>query len=127
VPELPDWECIATPGHTPGHVSFFRPSDRVLITGDAVVTLKLNSVAGLLLQRPGLSGPPRYTSWSWGRAKESVAALAALEPNVLATGHGEPMTGVETAAAVRAFAAHFSGRSADRHSSDAAGQHPEIP
>jgi hypothetical protein len=36
----------------------------VLITGDAVVTLRLNSLAGLLLQRHGLSGPPRYTSWS---------------------------------------------------------------
>jgi glyoxylase-like metal-dependent hydrolase (beta-lactamase superfamily II) len=41
-PGLPGWECIPTPGHTPGHVSFFRASDRVLITGDAVVTLKLN-------------------------------------------------------------------------------------
>ena len=64
VPGLPGWACIPTPGHTPGHVAFFRASDRVLITGDAVVTLRLNSLAGLLLQRHGLSGPPRYTSWS---------------------------------------------------------------
>jgi len=109
IPDLYGWECIPTPGHTPGHVSFFRASDRVLITGDAVVTLKLNSVSGLLLQRQGLSGPPRYTSWSWRAAKESVAKLARLEPTVLAGGHGTPLTGDETAGALRAFADRFSG------------------
>jgi glyoxylase-like metal-dependent hydrolase (beta-lactamase superfamily II) len=110
VPGLPGWECIPTPGHTPGHVSFLRTSDHVLITGDAVVTVKLNSLSGLLLQRQGLSGPPWYTTWSWRAAKESVATLAGLEPNVLAGGHGTPMTGAQTAGALRAFADHFSGR-----------------
>ena len=38
VPGLPDWQAIPTPGHTPGHVAFFRSKDRVLITGDAVLT-----------------------------------------------------------------------------------------
>jgi glyoxylase-like metal-dependent hydrolase (beta-lactamase superfamily II) len=110
VPGLPGWECIPTPGHTPGHVSFFRASDRVLVTGDAVVTLKVNSLSDLVLQRQGLSGPPWYTTWSWRAAKKSVAMLAGLEPNVLAGGHGTPMTGTETAGAVRAFADRFSGR-----------------
>lgn len=112
VPGLPGWECIPTPGHTPGHVSFFRASDGVLVTGDAVVTLRLNSLAGLLLGRQGLSGPPRYTSWSWRAAKESVAKLARLEPNVLAGGHGTHLTGPGTAGVVRAFADRFSGRAA---------------
>ena len=112
VPGLPGWECIPTPGHTPGHVSFFRASDGVLVTGDAVVTLRLNSLAGLLLGRQGLSGPPRYTSWSWRAAKESVAKLARLEPNVLAGGHGTHLTGPGTAGVVRAFADRFSGRTA---------------
>lgn len=53
VPGLAGWECIPTPGHTPGHVSFLRTSDRVLISGDAIVTLLLNSLSGLLLQRQG--------------------------------------------------------------------------
>jgi len=112
VPGLPGWERIPTPGHTPGHVSFFRASDGVLVTGDAVVTLRLNSLAGLLLGRQGLSGPPRYTSWSWRAAKESVAKLARLEPNVLAGGHGTHLTGPGTAGVVRAFADRFSGRAA---------------
>ena len=94
-----------TPGHTPGHLSFFRPSDRVLITGDAVVTLQGQlRLSGLVLQRQGLSGPPWYTSWNWRLAKASVSSLAPLEPTVLAGGHGLPMIGAGTAAALRAFA-----------------------
>jgi glyoxylase-like metal-dependent hydrolase (beta-lactamase superfamily II) len=45
VPGLPDWECIPTPGH----VAFFRNCDRVLIAGDAVLTVQLNSWWGFLL------------------------------------------------------------------------------
>jgi glyoxylase-like metal-dependent hydrolase (beta-lactamase superfamily II) len=104
VPGLPGWECVPTPGHTPGHVSYFRPSDRVLITGDALVTLKVNSWAGLLLRRPGLSGPPWYTTWSPRAARESIGRLARLEPTVLAGGHGRPMTGAGTAEALSAYA-----------------------
>jgi glyoxylase-like metal-dependent hydrolase (beta-lactamase superfamily II) len=103
VPGLPGWQCIPTPGHTPGHVSYFRPDDRVLITGDALVTLKMNSLTGLLLQRPGLSGPPWYTTWNRPAARQSIDRLARLEPTVLAGGHGQPMTGTEN----RRRAAHL--------------------
>lgn len=96
VPGLPGWECIPTPGHTPGHTAFFRPADRVLIAGDAVVTVDLNSPWGLLLWRLGrgrrkLSGPPWYFTWSRAVAKESMAAVARLRPTVLAPGHGPPV------------------------------------
>jgi glyoxylase-like metal-dependent hydrolase (beta-lactamase superfamily II) len=104
VPGLPGWRCIPTPGHTPGHVSYFRPADRVLITGDAVVTMRMNSVTGLLLQRPGLSGPPWYTTWNRRSARQSIRRLAQLEPAVLAGGHGQPMTGAEAARALKTFA-----------------------
>jgi len=104
VPGLPGRESIPAPGHTPGHVSYIPPSDRVLITGDAVVTLEVNSWAGLLLQRPGLSGPPWYTTWSPPAAKESIERLARLEPTVLAGGHGRPMTGAGTVQELNAFA-----------------------
>jgi hypothetical protein len=30
IPGLPDWEIIETPGHTPGHMAFFRCRDAVL-------------------------------------------------------------------------------------------------
>jgi glyoxylase-like metal-dependent hydrolase (beta-lactamase superfamily II) len=112
VPHLPDWVTIPTPGHTPGHVSFFRPGDRVLITGDAVLTLDLNSLWGFLLlvwrrDRQRLSGPPWYTTWSWPAAQKSVASLAGLEPRVLACGHGLPMSGSGITPELRALAGHL--------------------
>jgi glyoxylase-like metal-dependent hydrolase (beta-lactamase superfamily II) len=108
--DLPDWRCIPTPGH----VAFFRTSDRVLITGDAVVTVDLNSVWGFLLwgfrlNKQRVSAPPWYSTWNKRAAKESVAVLAKLEPCVLASGHGVPMTGISTAQGLRSFADHYSG------------------
>lgn len=105
LPGLPDWEAVPTPGHTTGHVAFFRRSDRVLITGDALVTVALNSVWGLLTRRQEVSGPPWYATWSWRVAKRSVAALAELGPLVVAGGHGIPMIGPETPSRVRACSA----------------------
>jgi glyoxylase-like metal-dependent hydrolase (beta-lactamase superfamily II) len=90
LPGLPDWEAIHTPGHTLGHVSLYRSSDGVLIAGDAVLTVDLNSLIGVMRSRRGVFGPPRYTTWDWAEAQKSVAVLAALEPQVLATGHGQP-------------------------------------
>jgi glyoxylase-like metal-dependent hydrolase (beta-lactamase superfamily II) len=103
LPGLPDWQLVPTPGHTPGHVAFFRAADRVLIAGDALVTVNLNSIRGLLLKEQRVSGPPWYTTWSWRMAKESVEVLAKLEPSVLAGGHGIPMAGPETAGNIRAY------------------------
>ena len=104
VPGLPDWERIPTPGHTPGHVSYFRASDRVLITGDALLTVNASSLWGLLPSKQTISGPPRISTWRWAVATESIALLARLEPRVLAPGHGTPMTTAATAAALRSFA-----------------------
>ena len=107
VPGLPDWEAVPTPGHTPGHVVFYRSRDRVLISGDALVTMNLNSAWGLLRKSQELSGPPRYATWDWGVAKESVARLAELEPTVVAGGHGTPMSGPQLPGSLRAFSARL--------------------
>jgi glyoxylase-like metal-dependent hydrolase (beta-lactamase superfamily II) len=104
IPGVPGWACVPTPGHTVGHVSFFRAADRVLISGDALVTAKIDTVASLLLGRNGLSGPPWYTTWNSFAAHESIQALAALEPQVLAGGHGIPMSGPGTTEAINDFA-----------------------
>jgi glyoxylase-like metal-dependent hydrolase (beta-lactamase superfamily II) len=105
IPGLEDWRWIPTPGHTPGHVAYVRGRDRVIISGDALVTLAVNSWSGVLRQRQGLSGPPWYTTWDQDAARASIAAIADLEPSVLAGGHGLPLSGPATAAAVHAFAA----------------------
>jgi len=111
VPGLPDWECIHTPGHTPGHVALFRTRDRVLLTGDAVLTVDLNSLRGFLSwvlrrSRQRISGPPWYSTWNRPGSKQSIAVLARLEPRVLASGHGAPMRGKRVARQLHALADH---------------------
>ncbi|MFD2614329.1 MBL fold metallo-hydrolase [Paenibacillus gansuensis] len=95
IPELPGWRWIHTPGHTPGHVSLFRDSDRALIAGDAFVTVKQESLYKVLLQQKEISGPPKYFTTDWRAAHESVRKLAALQPLSAVTGHGIPMFGEE--------------------------------
>lgn len=99
LPGLPDWEAVPSPGHTPGHVAYFRRRDGILLSGDALVTVNLNSPVGLLLGRPRLSGPPWYTTWNRRLARGSVRALKGLHPRVIAGGHGVPFVARRTAAA----------------------------
>lgn len=105
IPDLEGWEWLHTPGHTPGSVSFVRRVDGVVLTGDALVTLRVNAPAGFLVGRQGLSSPPWYTTWSPHLARTAIASIAALEPSVVGGGHGRPLAGPGTAAAVRAFQA----------------------
>ena len=95
LPFLPDWDYIHTPGHTAGHVSFWREKDKVLVVGDAFVTTKQESAISILLQKKIISGPPKYFTSNWLKAEDSVDQLAALLPEVVATGHGKPMYGVD--------------------------------
>ncbi len=107
VPFLPGWRWIHTPGHAPGHVSFWREADRTLIAGDAVVTTAQESAYAVAVQEPELHGPPRYFTPDWGSAKTSVTALAALEPETLITGHGQAMAGAAMRAALHDLARRF--------------------
>lgn len=93
IPVMPEWRWIHTPGHTPGHISLFRESDRSLIAGDAFVTVKQDSLYKVITQDQEISGPPRYLTTDWQSAWESVRKLAALKPAVAVTGHGLPMRG----------------------------------
>lgn len=93
IPHMPGWRWIWTPGHAPGHVSLFREADRVLIAGDAFVTTRQESALAVLTQYQEVHGPPKYFTIDWGKAKQSVEKLAALNPSVAATGHGIPMSG----------------------------------
>lgn len=95
VPGLPEWKFLHTPGHTPGHISLYRESDGVLIAGDAFVTTKSESIISTLLQLKTVSGPPKYFTYDWALARQSVKDLMKLEPEIVATGHGKPMQGSE--------------------------------
>lgn len=93
VPEMPEWQWMHTPGHAPGHVSFFRDEDRSLIAGDAFVTVKQESLFKVITQEKEISGPPRYLTTDWEAARQSVEKLAALQPAAAVTGHGLPAHG----------------------------------
>ena len=95
VPHMPGWRWLHTPGHTAGHLSLFRESDRCLIAGDAFVTTKQESLYAVVTQEPEVHGPPAYFTPDWADAGRSVERLTALRPAIAATGHGPPMSGQE--------------------------------
>ena len=107
VPGLPGWRWILTPGHTPGHISLWRESDRTLLAGDAFITTRQESAYAALTQAPEMHGPPRYLTPDWDAARESVRALAALEPELAVTGHGRAMRGPELREALSTLAREF--------------------
>jgi glyoxylase-like metal-dependent hydrolase (beta-lactamase superfamily II) len=115
VPGMDGWRWVHTPGHTAGHVSFFRDADRALIAGDAVVTTKQESALAVLAQRPEMHGPPMYFTPDWAASATSARTLAELDPQLVATGHGPPMRGAAAAAALRDLADHFAERAVPRH------------
>jgi glyoxylase-like metal-dependent hydrolase (beta-lactamase superfamily II) len=107
VPAISGWRWIETPGHSPGHVSFFRDSDRTLIAGDAFVTTRQESAYGALAKPLAIHGPPAYFTIDWVAAAASVRKLAQLRPEVAATGHGVPMSGDRMRKQLNALAEHF--------------------
>jgi glyoxylase-like metal-dependent hydrolase (beta-lactamase superfamily II) len=107
IPPLPGWRYWHTPGHTDGHVSLFRDVDRVLVSGDAVITVRQESLMAVMTQAPALHGPPAYYTTNWAEALASVRDLADLSPNVLLPGHGVPMTGPTLTRGLRRLADTF--------------------
>lgn len=107
IPKLPGWKWIHTPGHTPGHISLWRERDGVLIAGDACVTTVQESLISVVTQAKFMSGPPKYFTPDWGAAARSVRELAALQPSVITTGHGQSMYGLEASKALTKLSKDF--------------------
>jgi glyoxylase-like metal-dependent hydrolase (beta-lactamase superfamily II) len=107
VPAMPGWRWIHTPGHTPGHISLFREADRLVVAGDAFVTVKQESALAVLTQLPEVHGPPAYFTTDWEAARRSVQTLADLRPLAAATGHGLPMRGERMQQELQALAGDF--------------------
>lgn len=75
-----EWEVLGTPGHTPSHLAFHQPEERILIAGDA---LHADDVGWINL---ALDGPEAIDA-SLG----TVEALARLPVRVALSGHGPPI------------------------------------
>lgn len=76
LPILGGLQVIASPGHTPGHISFFLPDLRILFAGDAI-TLNKGKPAPTV---DATSGDP-------GKACASFEKLMKLNPSVICCGH----------------------------------------
>jgi len=85
--EVAGFTVLEAPGHSPGHVAFWRESDRVLILGD--VLNNMNVRTGI----PGLHEPPAFFTPDPVLNRESARRLAALEPALACFGHGAPLRG----------------------------------
>jgi len=73
---------LDTPGHSPGHVSFWRERDRVLVCGDVFFNLHLPTL------RYGVRHPPEPFTVDPQLNRSSQRKLAALRPEVVLFGHG---------------------------------------
>ncbi len=104
---LPGWRWIHTPGHTPGHVSLWRESDRTLIAGDAFITTRQESAYAVAMQTPEVHGPPTCYTPDWPSARLSVIRLAALGPEHAITGHGRALQGPDLRRALDTLARDF--------------------
>jgi glyoxylase-like metal-dependent hydrolase (beta-lactamase superfamily II) len=94
-------EVVAAPGHTPGHVAYFDTRDHTLIAGDAFQTRGGIAVTGVV--RP-LFPFPAMATWHKPTALASAHDLRALEPRLLAVGHGpmlpDPLPAMDQAIAI---------------------------
>jgi glyoxylase-like metal-dependent hydrolase (beta-lactamase superfamily II) len=83
--EVAGFTVLEVPGHSPGHVAYWRESDRTLILGDV-----LNGM-NLMTGRRGLQEPPTVFTPDPARNRQSARRLAALEPALVCFGHGPPL------------------------------------
>jgi glyoxylase-like metal-dependent hydrolase (beta-lactamase superfamily II) len=94
-------QVVASPGHTPGHMSLFDTRDGTLIAGDAFQTRAGVAVSGTI--RP-LFPFVALGTWSKPASLDSAIVLHDLQPRRLATGHGNvleaPLPAIEHAIAV---------------------------
>lgn len=81
----PGFTVLDAPGHSDGHVAFWRESDRTLILGD--VLFNQHPLLGI----PGLRTPPEFFTPDPAQNRESARKLAALEPALVLFGHGPPL------------------------------------
>jgi hydroxyacylglutathione hydrolase len=83
--EIAGFTVLDVPGHSAGHVAFWRESDRVLILGD--VLTNIHQMTGL----PGLHEPLPFLTPDPVENRRSAKKLAALEPKLVLFGHGRPL------------------------------------
>jgi glyoxylase-like metal-dependent hydrolase (beta-lactamase superfamily II) len=83
--EVAGFEVLEVPGHSTGHIAFWRASDRILVIGDVIANMDQLTLI------PGLHEPKPYLSPDPAENRRSARRLAALEPGLVLFGHGAPL------------------------------------
>jgi hydroxyacylglutathione hydrolase len=83
--EVAGFRVIHSPGHTPGHIFYFRESDGVIIAGDVLANINWISY------KAGLHEPPHFFSTDAAQNRQSVRKLLELRPSLVCFGHGPPL------------------------------------
>jgi glyoxylase-like metal-dependent hydrolase (beta-lactamase superfamily II) len=85
------FRVIDVPGHSPGHVAYWRESDQVLILGDVLTNMNLFTTL------PGLHEPPRFFTVDPAMNRRSARKILelGLEPSLVCFGHGPPLQDTE--------------------------------
>lgn len=86
--EVAGFEVVHFPGHAPGQIGLWRESDRLALCSDT--TYVIDSMKFKPVDWANV--PNRVFNHDHDQAIESLRKLAALEPRVIAAGHGEPVT-----------------------------------
>jgi glyoxylase-like metal-dependent hydrolase (beta-lactamase superfamily II) len=73
-------QVMYSPGHSPGHLTFWWPERRFLIAGDGIATW------------PNLCAGWKVFNLNHVQHKASLMRLATFEPRVVGVGHGDPIT-----------------------------------
>lgn len=86
--EVAGFRVVHTPGHSRGHVVYFRESDRVAICGDVI--RNMSYATGL----PGIKEPPPLFTYDPAENRRSIRRLAELNPSLILPGHGPAVTDI---------------------------------
>jgi hydroxyacylglutathione hydrolase len=83
--EVAGFTVLDTPGHSPGHVAYWREADRTVICGDVMWGWN-----AFLLRGP-IREPPALLSPDVARNRASARRVVELEPALVCFGHGPPL------------------------------------
>jgi glyoxylase-like metal-dependent hydrolase (beta-lactamase superfamily II) len=83
--EIAGFKIVDAPGHSAGHVVFWRESDGILIIGDVLTNMNQLTLI------PGLHEPKPYLTPDPAENRRSAKKLASLEPKLVLFGHGAPL------------------------------------
>ena len=92
-------EVVEAPGHTPGHIAFLDTRDRSVLAGDVFTTLGGTAVSSHFTLPFPLAA---MATWNKELNLHSARTVRALEPRLLAVGHGPALRdpGSETVRAI---------------------------